>query len=361
MDGGACSRDAFRMPSAGEELTTPFSGFVVRYGHSARLAKSTAAIAGLAAELPPRMEEPYRVIYFVVTDQTRTTIATLRAVLKEGLSRPSPLPKALVIDELHTLEVFRKQGLATSLTNFVKGIAEAHEIGLYARCGVYTRTFWELRGFQEETIPEVLRACGRDGEDDTIMAPAATLMRAGPAYTEYQPANADRLSIIRPFYHSQCGVVYLDPSTGSSLAAGSELSLAGGSRFLHQGSAECGGVGSYDDHGDGVSGASPAASSAAAAAVAAAAGATQDSANCAEGGGGCGAGGTVLPPSRVLTNERLARHDEEEEAKCPRPSVPWDTLARTETVADMILSDDKGTAAAKAALAQRNLAGGWPG
>lgn len=56
MDGGACSRDAFRMPSEGEELTTPFSGFVVRYGHSARLAKSTAAIVGLTAELPPRME-----------------------------------------------------------------------------------------------------------------------------------------------------------------------------------------------------------------------------------------------------------------------------------------------------------------
>ena len=32
--------------------------------------------------------------------------------------------------------MYRKQGLATSLTNFVKGIAEAHGIGLYATCDV---------------------------------------------------------------------------------------------------------------------------------------------------------------------------------------------------------------------------------
>ena len=30
--------------------------------------------------------------------------------------------------------MYRKQGLATSLSNFVKGIAEAHGIGLYASC-----------------------------------------------------------------------------------------------------------------------------------------------------------------------------------------------------------------------------------
>lgn len=29
-------------------------------------------------------QEPYRLIYFVVTDQMRTTIAVLRAILKEG-------------------------------------------------------------------------------------------------------------------------------------------------------------------------------------------------------------------------------------------------------------------------------------
>lgn len=32
------------------------------------------------------------------------------------------------------LKVYRKQGLATSLVNFVKGIVEAHGIGLYASC-----------------------------------------------------------------------------------------------------------------------------------------------------------------------------------------------------------------------------------
>lgn len=56
MDGGASSTDAFRMPAEGEELTTPFSEFVVRYGHTPRLARNMAAIAGVAAELPPRME-----------------------------------------------------------------------------------------------------------------------------------------------------------------------------------------------------------------------------------------------------------------------------------------------------------------
>lgn len=37
-----------------------------------------------AAVLPLCSQEPYRLIYFVVTDQMRTTIAVLRAVLKEG-------------------------------------------------------------------------------------------------------------------------------------------------------------------------------------------------------------------------------------------------------------------------------------
>jgi len=30
------------------------------------------------------LQEPYRLIYFVVADQMRTTIAVLRAILKEG-------------------------------------------------------------------------------------------------------------------------------------------------------------------------------------------------------------------------------------------------------------------------------------
>lgn len=55
-DGGAGSKDAFRIPSAGEELTYPFSQFFVRYGHTARLSTSTAALAGVFAELPPSLE-----------------------------------------------------------------------------------------------------------------------------------------------------------------------------------------------------------------------------------------------------------------------------------------------------------------
>lgn len=59
-DGGAGSKDAFRIPRAGQELTYPFSQFVVRYGHTARLVASTAALAGMFAELPPSLE----VIFF---------------------------------------------------------------------------------------------------------------------------------------------------------------------------------------------------------------------------------------------------------------------------------------------------------
>lgn len=55
-DGGAGSKDAFRIPQAGEELTYPFSQFVVRYGHTARLAKKTAATAGVTADMSPPME-----------------------------------------------------------------------------------------------------------------------------------------------------------------------------------------------------------------------------------------------------------------------------------------------------------------
>lgn len=55
-DGGAGSKDAFRIPGAGEELTYPFSQFVVRYGHTAKLSTSTAALAGVLAELPPSLE-----------------------------------------------------------------------------------------------------------------------------------------------------------------------------------------------------------------------------------------------------------------------------------------------------------------
>ncbi|CAM9890984.1 unnamed protein product, partial [Choristocarpus tenellus] len=39
--------------------------------------------------------------------------------------------KAFVVDHVETLHVFRRQGLATSLANFVKGISDAHDIGLY--------------------------------------------------------------------------------------------------------------------------------------------------------------------------------------------------------------------------------------
>lgn len=56
-DGGAGSKDAFRIPVTGEELTYPFfSQFVVRYGHTAKLSTSAAALTGMYAELPPSLE-----------------------------------------------------------------------------------------------------------------------------------------------------------------------------------------------------------------------------------------------------------------------------------------------------------------
>ncbi|CAM9142941.1 unnamed protein product [Ectocarpus sp. 13 AM-2016] len=225
MDGGASSTDAFRMPAEGEELTTPFSEFVVRYGHTPRLVRNMAAMAGVAAELPPRMEEPYRLVYFVVTDQMRTTIAALRAVLKEGLQAPLRTPTAFIIDELHTLEVFRKQGLATSLTNFVKGIAEAHGVELFVSSEMYIRSFWELRGFEEETSPEVLRACSLDLDDGFNTGASTTLLRAGAAYTEYQPANDERLSMRTLAARGLLAI----PSSGSR---DSLVDLTGGSRSL---------------------------------------------------------------------------------------------------------------------------------
>ncbi|CBJ48670.1 hypothetical protein Esi_0046_0035 [Ectocarpus siliculosus] len=171
------------------------------------------------------MEEPYRLVYFVVTDQMRTTIAALRAVLKEGLQAPLRTPTAFIIDELHTLEVFRKQGLATSLTNFVKGIAEAHGVELFVSSELYIRSFWELRGFEEETSPEVLRACSLDLDDGFKTGAATTLLRAGAAYTEYQPANDERLSMRTLAARGLLAI----PSSGSRDGV---VDLTGGSRSL---------------------------------------------------------------------------------------------------------------------------------
>ena len=55
-DGGAGSNDAFRCPDAEEVLTYPFASFVIRYGGGARLSASTAALAGVMAELSPCVE-----------------------------------------------------------------------------------------------------------------------------------------------------------------------------------------------------------------------------------------------------------------------------------------------------------------
>lgn len=57
----------------------------------------------------------------------------------------------------------------------------------------FTRSFWELRGFEEETSLEMQSVCGY--VDDLIGGGASTLLRAGPGYTEYQPANGERLSM----------------------------------------------------------------------------------------------------------------------------------------------------------------------
>eukprot|EP00903_Cladosiphon_okamuranus_P007930 g7655.t1 len=278
------------------------------------------------AELPPSIEEPYRLIYFVVTDQMRTTIAVLRAVLKEGLDAPSRLPKALIIDQLHTLEVFRKQGLATSLINFVKGIAGAHEIELYASCGMWQRSFWEIRGFEEETNVEMLGACSC--VDDLMTT--SVLLRAGAGYTEYQPANGERLSITRPFdLNSVCDDAHTRPLSGS------------GSKPSGQGAGE--------DYGGAGGGAYA----------------------------GSAAPATATADGRRLTDERLARHDEEEEAKRLAISAPDAVDAGiagagvSTAVGGAMLTAESETAAAAAALtatrggssflAQRATVGGWPG
>lgn len=44
------------------------------------------------------------------------------------------LPSPAIRRRVFGPQVYRKQGLATSLINFMKGIAEAHGIGLYASC-----------------------------------------------------------------------------------------------------------------------------------------------------------------------------------------------------------------------------------
>ncbi|CAN0278785.1 unnamed protein product, partial [Ascophyllum nodosum] len=200
MDGGASAADPFRLPLPAQELTYPFgNGLVVRYGHTSRLASSAAALAGVTAEFPPSMEEPCRPLYFVVADHVRTTIAVLRAVLKDGITTQDRPPKALVIDTLQTLEVYRKQGLATNLTNFVKDIADAHGIGLYAICDMFSRSFWEMRGFQEETYFDVLALFNRVDE----FTACKVVLRAGERYVEYQPASGNQLSQIQSFNHGR--------------------------------------------------------------------------------------------------------------------------------------------------------------
>lgn len=54
----------------------------------------------------------------------------------------------------------------------------------------FTRSFWELRGFKEESLFEVLTACNRiDRASDSTV-----LMRAGTGYAEYLPGNGEQLS-----------------------------------------------------------------------------------------------------------------------------------------------------------------------
>lgn len=55
----------------------------------------------------------------------------------------------------------------------------------------FQRSFWEIRGFEEETSMEVLGACSC--VDDLLST--STLLRAGAGYTEYLPADGDRLSM----------------------------------------------------------------------------------------------------------------------------------------------------------------------
>lgn len=55
----------------------------------------------------------------------------------------------------------------------------------------FQRHFWEIRGFEEETSLEMLGACSCV---DSLLS-TSSLLRAGVGYTEYQPANGERLSM----------------------------------------------------------------------------------------------------------------------------------------------------------------------
>lgn len=55
----------------------------------------------------------------------------------------------------------------------------------------FSRTFWELRGFEEETVLEMISVCNRVDE----FTDCTMLLRAGRGYAEYQPGNGERLSM----------------------------------------------------------------------------------------------------------------------------------------------------------------------
>ena len=54
----------------------------------------------------------------------------------------------------------------------------------------FSRSFWEMRGFQEETYFDVLALFNRVDE----FTACKVVLRAGERYVEYQPASGNQLS-----------------------------------------------------------------------------------------------------------------------------------------------------------------------
>lgn len=54
----------------------------------------------------------------------------------------------------------------------------------------HMRKFWQLRGFYDETMLDVVNVC----YPTNAFSVSTVLLRAGKGYTAYQPATSERLS-----------------------------------------------------------------------------------------------------------------------------------------------------------------------
>ncbi|CAM9991584.1 unnamed protein product, partial [Discosporangium mesarthrocarpum] len=153
---GASSGDPFRLPGPEDELKYPLgNGLIVRYGFTNRLIASSASVLGDSVTSAPPTQGERRMIYFAIMDYMGTTISVLRVAFMEGLKLSSGISKIFVVDRLETLLVYRRQGLATSLLSFLRGIADAHNVAFFCCCQLADVSFWERLGFLQEASPEL--------------------------------------------------------------------------------------------------------------------------------------------------------------------------------------------------------------